>query len=391
MRRTAALIVGGGPAGAAAACLLARADRPHLLVERSTETGDALCGGFLSWRTLDRLATLGIAADALNPTRVTHARLFAGGREAHAALPFPALAVSRRRLDTLLLARATADGAAIERGVTVREIVDADCSPLPGESRGPVPPSGLDPGVRRGRELPREIRTADGATLTTGTLFLASGKHDVRGVARPGDARGEDPTIGLRIRLASSPALTRLVGDAIELHLFPGGYAGLVLQEDGSANLCMAVHRSRLHDAGSPASLLDRLGTELPALGERLASRDGMTQIDAIANVPYGWRVETGEPGLVRLGDQAACIPSLAGEGMGIALASGIAAATTYIRDGAAAMPAWQVAFAHRVRRPMQVAGALRATAESRAAPWLLPFTSPPLLQLMARMTRVTP
>ena len=354
-----ALIVGGGPAGAATACLLARAGLPHLLVERSTETGDALCGGFLSWRTLDRLATLGIAADTLNPTRVTRARLFAGGREAHAALPFPALAVSRRRLDTLLLARAIADGAASERGITVREIEAG------------------------------EARTADGATLTADTLFLASGKHDVRGVARPSESRGDDPTIGLRVRLGPSPALTRLVGDAIELHLFPGGYAGLVLQEDGSANLCMAVHRSRLQIAGSPNALLDQLGTELPALGERLASRDGMTSIDAVANVPYGWRAETGEAGLVRLGDQAACIPSLAGEGMGIALASGIAAASTYIRDGAAAMPAWQVAFAHRVRRPMQVAGALRSVAESRAAPPLLPFVSPTLLRLMARMTRV--
>lgn len=359
VKQTGALIVGGGPAGAAAACLLARADLPHLLVERTTETGDALCGGFLSWRTLDRLATLGIAADALNPARVTRARLFARGKQAYAVLPRPALAVSRRRLDTLLLARAAADGAAIERGVSVREIGDG------------------------------EARTADGATLTADTLFLASGKHDVRGVARPSEARGEDPTIGLRVRLGPSSALTRLVGDAVELHLFPGGYAGLALQEDGSANFCMAVHRSRLQAAGSPAALLDRLGDDHPALGERLAWRDGMTPIDAIANVPYGWRVRSGEPGLVRLGDQAACIPSLAGEGMGIALASGIAAASAYVRDGAAAMPAWQVAFAHRVRRPMKVAGALRTTAESRAAPWLLPFTSPTLLRLMARMTRV--
>ena len=359
MTRTPALIVGGGPAGAAAATLLARARLPHLLVERGRETGDALCGGFLSWRTLDRLATLGIDADALNPARVTRARLFAGGREAGAALPRPALAVSRHRLDTLLLAQATAAGAAIERGVAVREVAGG------------------------------EARTADGATLATDTLFLASGKHDVRGVARPSDARGDDPTIGLRVRLGPSPALARLVGNTIELHLFPGGYAGLVLQEDGSANLCLAVHRSRLPDAGGPAALLDRLARDLPALGERLAWRDASAPIDAVANVPYGWRTRTAEPGLVRLGDQAACIPSLAGEGMGIALASGIAAATTYVDAGAAAMPAWQLAFARRVRRPMAVAGGLRSTAESGAAPALLPLVGPTLLRLMARLTRV--
>ncbi len=363
--KNGALIVGGGPAGAAVAIGLARAGRPHLLVERARETGDALCGGFLSWRTLDRLATLGVAADDLNPARVTQVRLFAGGRDVRAALPRPALAVSRCRLDTLLLARAEAEGAAVERGVAIREIAAG------------------------------EARTADGATLAAAMLFLASGKHEVRGAARPAAARGADPTLGLRVRLAPSPALTRLVGDAVELHLFPGGYAGLAVQEDGSANLCMAVHRSRLHAAGDADALLDRLGRELPALGERLARRDGATggfgPIDAVANVPYGWRARVAEAGLTRLGDQAGCIPSLAGEGMGIALASGIGAAAAYVAGGPAAMPGWQEGFARRLARPMRVAGALRTVAESRAAPLLLPAARPGLLRLMARSTRIAP
>src|SRR5471030_1522538 len=75
MRRTAALILGGGPAGASAAIVLARAGAPHLLVERSRETGDAICGGFLSWRTLESLARLGVAPEALGPARVTTVRV----------------------------------------------------------------------------------------------------------------------------------------------------------------------------------------------------------------------------------------------------------------------------------------------------------------------------
>ena len=359
-----ALIVGGGLAGAAAAIGLARAGLPHLLVERSRETGNALCGGFLSWRTLDRLAALGVEADALNRQRVTQVRLFAGGREARARLPRPAVTVSRHRLDTLLMARAVAAGAAVERGVAVREVAA-------GEIGG------------------GEARTADGATLVADTLFLASGKHDVRGVARPADARGADPTLGLRVRLNPSPALSRLVGDAVELHLFAGGYAGLAVQEDGSVNLCMAVHRSRLDGAGDPARLLRQLGDDLPALGERLAFLDGAAPIDAIANVPYGWRVRQAEPGLVRLGDQAGVIPSLAGEGMGIALASGMAAAAAYARGGAAAMPEWQHGFARRLARPIGVAGLVRGVAEGRAAPAMLFAASPPLIRLVARATRV--
>ena len=358
--KTPALIVGGGPAGAATAIEFARTGLPHLLIERSRETGDALCGGFLSWRTLDRLQALGVEPDDLNPHRVTTVRLFAGGREARARLPRPALGVSRHRMDTLLLARAEALGAAIERGVAIREIAGTTA------------------------------RTADGAELTADTLFLASGKHDVRGLARPADARGADPTLGLRLRLPPSPALARLVGDAIELHLFPGGYAGLVLQEDGSANLCLAVHRSRLTEAGDPPALLARLGREHPALGERLAHADDTAPVDAIANVPYGWRASTAPPGVVRLGDQAGVIPSLAGEGMGIALASGIAAAATYARGGAAAMAGWQQHFARRLARPLAVAGLVRGLAESRLAAPALAVAPAGLIEVIARLTRVS-
>src|SRR3546814_12232571 len=68
------------------------------------------------------------------------------------------------------------------------------------------------------------------------------------------------------------------------LHLFDRGYAGIVLQEDGTANCCLAVHRSLLTEAGSPAALLDRLAARNPALGERLAWR-GPAIIDAVANI----------------------------------------------------------------------------------------------------------
>uniref|UniRef100_UPI0035CBC036 NAD(P)/FAD-dependent oxidoreductase n=1 Tax=uncultured Sphingomonas sp. TaxID=158754 RepID=UPI0035CBC036 len=258
MRRTPALIIGGGPAGASAAIMLARAGAPHLLVERSRETGDAICGGFLSWRTLESLARLGIEPEALGPARVANVRLAAGTRMVEAALPRPAHGVSRHLLDTVLLERAIAVGAAVERGVSVRSL------------------DGLT------------ARLDDGADLASDALFLASGKHDVRGMARPAAARGDDPVLGLRVRLAAAPGLDRLIGDAIELHLFDRGYVGIVRQEDGSANCCMAVHRSAMLAAGNPAALLDQLARDHPRLGERLAYRLGNEPIDAIANVPYG-------------------------------------------------------------------------------------------------------
>lgn len=362
MRRTPALIVGGGPAGASAAICLARAGLPHLLLERSREPGDALCGGFLSWRTLETLAGLGIEREALGARDVTHVRLFAGARSSEAALPGPGRGVSRRHLDSLLLSRAMAEGAAIERGVAVRGI----------ESR--------------------VARLDDGAEIAGGALFLASGKHDVRGLARPADARGADPVLGLRVRLSPAPALTRLLERRIELHLFDRGYAGIVLHEDGTANLCIAVHRSRLDAAGDPERLLDQLGSENPPLGERLGYRTADQPIDAIANVPYGWRVRHATSGLFRLGDQAGVIPSLAGEGMGIAIASGIRAANAYHRGGAAAAAGYQRRLSRDLARPMAVAGWIRDGAESPTAARLaLPIAErlPILIEIVARLTRI--
>jgi len=362
VRRTPALIVGGGPAGAVTALLLARAGAPHLLIERNAETGDALCGGFLSWRTLEALGRLGIRRDALNRDEIRRLRLFAGARQAEAWLPRPALAVSRRRLDSLLLDHAITAGAAVERGVAVRA--------LEGDY----------------------LRLADDSEIAADALFLATGKHDLRGLAR-GAERGQDPTLGLRVRLGPSGALDHLVGDTIELHLFDRGYAGIARQEDGTVNLCMAVHRSRLSAAGSPDQLLAALAIESPRLGERLAHRASGAAIDAVANVPYGWRAVNGTAGLFRLGDQAACIPSLAGEGMGIAIESGTRAATDYLRHGPAGAITYQQRLARDLTAPFAIANRIRAAAERPA--WASALTAavrlaPQLAGIAARLTRIS-
>ena len=350
MRRSDPLIVGGGPAGSAAAITLARSGAKPLIIERQQETGDALCGGFLSWRTLETLGRLGIA----NPGghRVTALRLLAGPARAEARLPRAAIGISRRALDTQLLAEAAKAGAKIERGLAVRALDDE---------------SGL--------------HLSDGAVLRADSLFLATGKHDLRGVARARAAA--DPTLGLRLRMAAHPSLTRLVGESIELHLFERGYCGLALQEDGSANLCMAVKKSKLTEAGGqPEALLQTLATDHPALAERLGHADHQA-FDAIGAVPYGWQTWETRSGLFRLGDQAAVIPSLAGEGNGIALASGIMAAQAWLADGPEAACAYQSRLARAAHRPVSLATRLWQLAERpTTALWgtrliaLLPFVA---------------
>lgn len=358
MRRAAALIVGGGPAGAAAAIGIARAGQRPLVIERQAEIGDALCGGFLSWTTVAQLRRLGVDIHGLGAHRVERLALFTGRGAAAAPLPAPAAALSRRALDSALLRRAVAEGARVETGVSAR-------------------------GIEDGR-----LRLGDGSVLADARVVLATGKHDLRGAARP---RARNPVVGLRWRLAGSHALSARVAGSIELHLFRGGYAGLVMQEDGSANLCLIARDWRFVEAErQPDRLLDALATEIPALGERLGAAAGIGKVQAVANIPYGWRARESSGDILRIGDQSGVIPSLAGEGIAIALASGAMAATAIVQGEPARR--FQPRLARRLRRPITLAMLLwRASEHPRLADGLLATINhlPGAAGLAARLTRL--
>jgi flavin-dependent dehydrogenase len=354
------LVIGGGPAGAAAAIRLALAGSPALLVERNAAVGDALCGGFLSWRTLDRLRALGIDPDVLGGHRVTRLALIDGPRETVRKLPYAALGLSRHAMDTALLDRARALGTEMRHATARLE------------------------GAQAFDEA--------GAPILAPAVFLASGKHETRGAARPRDAAGADPFIGIRLRLPATPALATALDGRIEMHMFEGGYCGVVLQDGGSANFCMAVRKSRLARAGGkPAALFAELVETHPLLCERLAGMPDDATFDAIGHVPYGWRARDTVPGLFRLGDQAGCIPSFAGEGIGIALASAEAAVEAWVEGGAGASPEFQRRFGAHIAGPVRTAGLVtKLSVKPRGAnalAWLAAI--PGATGLAGRLTRV--
>ena len=93
-----------------------------------------------------------------------------------------------------------------------------------------------------------------------------------------------------------------------------------------------------------------------------------------------------------RTNDCTGAIPSLAGEGIGIAIASGVRAAHVWLKGGAPAAATYQRRLASDLARPMAVAGLVRRSVEStRLAPPLLriPGASPRLIQVIARLTRI--
>ena len=330
MRRAAALIIGGGPAGSAAAITLGRAGAAPVLIERSAGERDVVCGGFLGWDALAALKRLGLDPAKLGARPIHRLRLAAGRHMVERELPKPAAGLSRRRLDATLLHLAEEAGAVVLRGKAVRAIEDG------------------------------HVRLDDGEEMAAEALFIATGKHELRGAAR--SLGGRPVSVGLRTALPPTSPLLEALAGTIELHLYDGGYAGLLVQEDGAVNLCLSVARSRMAAAASPTELFSALVKEAPLLGERVGSVP--EQWEAIAGVPYGWRATTTGGDCYRIGDQAAVIASLAGDGIAIALASGAAAACAQLGGVDAAR--FQQEFAGRARRPILIAEMLRHMAEHR-------------------------
>lgn len=356
MRATAPLILGAGPAGCAAAIVLAENGVRPIIVDRDAEARDQLCGGFLSWRTVEQLRALGVDPVRLGGSPIDAIALIGAKRERVAALPRRAFGISRRALDDALRRRALHAGARIEID-TIRAVTGT-------EAEG------------------RRIRwSGDG-------LFLATGKHDVRGMVRPRPS--PDPALGLRLRLPPSLA----TNGRIELHLFPHGYAGIARHEDASSNVCLAVRKSLLTRSGTPIDLLRTIAERNDAFARRLGLGWESSAIESIGAVPYGWLAEATDRGVFRLGDQAAVIPSLAGEGIAIALASGILAARVWLEDGAEGAPRFQRQFAKAVAAPMRAAGLARAMAESRLgaqAGLVVAGRLPQALRLLMETTRIAP
>jgi len=352
------LILGGGPAGCAAAITLARAGHEVLLIERDTTVREKVCGEFLATDAQSLLMRLGLDARALGGVPITRARLASGTREAAFALPFAACGLPRLVLDAALLDAAEQAGATVRRGVaaiSAEQLGDAWC-----------------------------VRLSDGATLRASRLLLATGKHELRGVQRA--QRGG--ALGIKLPLHGVET-----AGAIALLACAGGYAGLQPRPDGGANLCAAL------DPASPGVALAARDTAAllahvragSSLAEALLRHAVPAQARplTIANVPYGYRHRGGGPaGLFRLGDQAAVIPSLCGDGIAMALDSGMRAATAILAEHAASQhhESWSA----RMARPMRIAGAIAGV--MGVAPGLLVLGSrvaPGLSRLAAGRMRV--
>jgi geranylgeranyl reductase family protein len=310
------LIVGGGPAGAAAAARLAARGFRTIVVDRATFPRDKVCGDFVGPAALVELAGLGVTEmDGFRASnKIRDAALHLDGKKLIvrslpevAGLPPYGRVIPRLQLDDWVLAAARRAGATVMGGRKVTEVERA--------------PDGV---MVRGDSAsgPWELRTrlllgADGSSST---------------VARA--LRGGVPPRGDRI-VAVRAYFDHVTGPGEQAELyfssesFPG-YYWLFPTSGGEANVGVGMVLSTYpHSSRNLRELLLRLIASDKAMQKRLG---GATMRGNVV----GWPLTTYNPRLplvgdrvMLLGDAAGLINPLNGEGIQYALLSARWAADT--------------------------------------------------------------
>lgn len=299
-----AIVIGGGPAGCAFAIELARKGLDVLLIEKTGGPHHKVCGEFLSGDSLSLLQNLDIDVFATGAVRTNDLKILKGNRAAKARLPFPAAALSRYRLDEALLTKATASGVRVIRGELARAISQAA--------------DGL------------EVRTADARYLSR-FVAVATGKHAMPGIKRP-----TSRIVGFRQALELDPTKAETTRGQVVLSVYRGGYQGLQMTGGSRATACWIVDQARAKALGADWSRHQAfLAGQSGQIADLLHGSRAMTARPlAIAGMPFGHlrRVAVSER-VFAIGDQLGTIPSFAGDGIAIALGSGILAAR-YLAEG---------------------------------------------------------
>jgi flavin-dependent dehydrogenase len=314
-------ILGGGPAGSAAALAALCQGAPARIIERSRLPRHKVCGEFLSPEIGPELERLGIwhVFLAAGPARVRRTALHLGKHVKSSRLSEPAFGLSRYVFDMLMLDHARAAGAELAS--------------------------------EAGEEQP---------------LIVATGRRTT------GVQRGQR-LFGFKTHFEGP------VDDAVELFFFDRCYVGVSCIEAGKTNVCGLAPESFLSRFGFE---YDSIAMHCPALADRLKPLRRVTPWFSTGPLQYG-QAFTDAGDAYPAGDALSFVDPFTGSGLLAAVRSGAMAGraavagqpvTEYLRDCGASL-----------RQPFQVASVLRRVLEGGWAETLAPLAPSRLLFALTR------
>jgi flavin-dependent dehydrogenase len=325
------VIVGGGPAGSAAAITAAREGARVLLLEKHRFPRHKVCGEFVSPESLRLLTTL-LGRDAFaNLPQITAARIFVDEKELTIPVSPPARSIPRYDLDLALLSAARDAGSTVEEETAVRLV-------LPGKLF---------------------TVTVEATTLKAKAVINASGRWSQLTRFKAAD---KEKWIGLKAHFTEAAP-----PQSVDLYFFPGGYCGVQPVSDNAVNACAMVR-------ANCATSLHHVFALHPALWRR--SRDWEQQFATVSTSALHFRKpQTDDRGMLLAGDSAGFIDPFVGDGISLALHSGVLAAESLLPFFAEKTSLREVQQRYGARYRKQLAPALRNAARLRrllsAPAWL--------------------
>jgi flavin-dependent dehydrogenase len=290
-------VIGGGPAGSVAALLLAQRGHRVALIEQHRFPRDKVCGECLNVMGVDVLARSGIwqRVKALGPIELPCVVLHApDGSSVEIALVRPVWGIPRRTMDTALLATAEAAGVVPVQPARCEGIVFADAGSLSA--------------IRV-----RHLETNRLYTYRSRFIIVADGKGALLPNRRPSSG---DLGVKAHFHNIDGPR------NAVELFGVNGHYGGIAVVEPDQWNIAFNVPAWRVAESrGDLDAMFGTIVSENRTLARRMKSavRCGAWVTSNLPRFPVAahWPAK-----VIPIGNAAAALEPIGGEGMGLALLS---------------------------------------------------------------------
>nr|WP_237712086.1 menaquinone reductase [Mycobacterium xenopi] len=364
-RRADVVVVGAGPAGSAAAAWAARAGRDVLVIDAASFPRDKACGDGLTPRAVAELERLGLG-DWLD-ARIRHRglRMSGFGAEVEVAWPGPSFpstgsAVARIELDDRIRKVAEDSGARMLLGMKAVGARHDSC----GRVRSLVLADGSEVGCG-------ELIVADGARSPLGRVLGRRWHQDtVYGIAARGylaSPRSDEPWLTSHVEVRSPDGA-----------ILPG-YGWIFPLGNGAVNIGVGA----LQTSKRPAHLALRpLMSYYADLRRDEWGFRGPPKAMSSALLPMGGAVSgVAGPNWMLVGDAAACINPLNGEGIDYGLEAGRLA--VHLLGSGDLSAAWPALLQQHYSRAFSVA---RRLALLLTFPRFLPSTGPVAMRSAALM-----
>lgn len=328
MRIADVLIVGAGPAGSAAALVLARSGLTVRLLDRASFPRHKLCGDTLNPGALALLKQLcepdssDAYSSVLGRALPVRGMTVTGPGAVQVTAEYPhglrGAAISRRDLDLILLNAAMKAGASFDCGTSAIAPVMSD----------------------------------DGSRVVGVTAKVGDCHRSLRArVVVAADGRGSRLASAFQLsRLAHTPQrwaygayFTDVEGMTPhgEMHLRGNGYIGVAPLPGGLVNVCVVrdLRYLRAHVVPGAQVVAEGLRSD-PMLRDRFAAARQVSEVVSLGPLAVDARA-AGHPGLLLAGDAAGFVDPMTGDGLRFALRGGVLAAEAAREELSTGQPAF--------------------------------------------------